>query len=1299
MKMKPCAIIIVAIFLAPVMDGCVSTASNLNRESLLQSLAPMDATPVPTVAELSDLRVPAPAKLSAKESDEATRIVQESAAESALLRARLAVGALGSVSLAESAWEDSRVQDPLTQRDLLLHRCLVEDAYARYPEMLSACGAYIDAGASSPAAATAVRMIANVRHEIDKSSAYLLGRGREWHESCRRQRDDGDSCADLTFAIATASFDIASERKEEAKAQEWITRQGIVRRAEVTGPYAGMARFQHGLEGVTFEPQTLPARTFTRVREPWDGGFRPGYRGERGLYRIGFDADVEGDVLLFVTSRTALRLVVDGQIALERRPRLRTEAKISRVPVHFTKGRHHFEIWVASYGSGDGVSLSALDPQGLPALVDVQPAARTEPSRATWRRSTHPGFVRETVYPGGHWAELDARLVQLQNGFWGNGVTPRQTLEVMRDLVSRFGYAPQVLVHAARAFKQADDIPSRLAIADVAPYRAELEKIWPQHPKIWLAEANEIAEERPAQALATLKKLVEVYPNDAEALRAYLRLASEQGILDEAKLATQMLLNQDHSLENLRALIGPLRRMGQMSEAAHFERRVARHGEDLDSATWASWLLSRGRRDEAVVELERICDFTVGHAAENTLWTLLGRDQGQRVLARMENVLAHYPLDHDTQFLRIDLLAAMGQLDEAKRQTEVLLERFGHVERYHLLAEELGVRPFWSEHLHDGDAAIAAWRSGKDTLFPGYPVVSHLEHVETYVTADLSTYEVRHALLEVRSEDALNQMGELRIPPTDRLLQLRVLKQNGVVLEPEHPPGVQDVSLTGLAVGDLIESVIIRFPGAMPSDFPSFQYEIMRNQIPARSRVFVLEVPADVAKDPRFHFIARGDVPAAETSQTAAKARWRVQWDQVPPLLEEPFALSNEEVGDVVGFSWANDFEHWALFRGALLSRKLERAQWLERAARRIAGDGPPEEKLKRLFQFVISEIEDDPSSGTSLSALATGKGYRNALLVALCQAVGLNVTPMALHMPQYPPLEVPTSKTFNQLGVRVDLPSGSRYVFADGDFVAFHALPPYARDGQLLDLTLDSNPVERRSMLPEDSLAKDGVKTQIELQWVAPDRLEGVAAISVPAFAAEYIRRGLRQASPKQLMALLEYVYGETFPGIRVVKVEMPNLEHPGHPLRIGAWLQWAIPEAGGQGVRVEPMFSQTIGSRLGLLAPLKAYLRDAERERDLFVSAMSDQVELQISLPDDAAWLEIPEKTSVQAGPIAFTQHAMVNNGTLYWKRRVDADNARIQVAKWPTLRRALSALVGRMDGRLTFWIAQHPSTEASP
>ena len=1279
--------------------GCVSAAGQLNRETLLRSLAPAAPTPLPSADELSVLRVPRPFSPSEKLRLEAERITQDFDAGDALERARLAVGVLGDLTRAQAAWEDDRVIDEKTKRQLLLHRCLVEDAYARYPEMLAACASYIDAVPASPAAATIAELISRKTSSIDKASSLFLAMGTRWHNQCRQRRKPEESCADLTYAISTASQSMASIRKEEEKAHAFVQMQGSIRHAQVKGPYAGMIAFQHGQERLPLSPEEIPGRTFTRVRQPWDGEFAPAYRGEKGLYRIAFEADAESDALLFITSRTALRLEIDGETVLERRPRLRTEPRISRVPIRFSTGRHRFVLWLASYGSGDGISISALDAAGMPALQNVTATVDETQAQAEWSASEHPGFAPMRLKEDGSWEDVDIGLVQVHRGIWGNGSSPKDAADTMRHLLQHQGFAPQVLVHAARLFKRANNIPNRLAAADVAPYRKALAEIWPDHPRMLLDEAIEIQDERPEQALSQLKRLVAKYPTYQAGLRAYANLSMEQGVLDDASLAVKRLMDVDHSPENLRALVGPLRRLGRVTAASRFERVLAQQADELYSPSWASWLLSTGHREQAILELERLADANPGHSAENTLWRVLGRDNAGRVLERMEAVIDAYPLDHDTYFQHIDLLSSLGRMSEAKAELHDLLDRFGAVERYQLLAEELSEHPVWDAHLKDSEDAIAMWRGGEADVFPGYPVVSHLEHYEMYVTDQLSHYEVRHTLIEVRSEDALNDMGEIRIGPNDRLLRLRVLKKDGTSLEPEHPPGVQDISLTGLAVGDLIESVVVRFPQSLSADFPSFQYEVLRNQIPAKSRTFLLEMPNEIAQDSRFQWVARGDVPEANVITSDRITRWHVQWDNVSPLLREPFSLREEEQGDLVGYTWANDLQHWSLFRGALLSRKVERASWFDAAAGKIAGDGSKDEQLARIFQFVISEIEDDPTSGNALSALATGKGYRNAVLLALCEAVGLPVTPVAFHLPLLPPLEIPTSQTLGQEGIRVDLPDGPRYVFADGDFIVFNAFPLSAKGGYFLDLSQHSQQEKAVEVLPESSLATDGIRTQIELQWAAPDRLEGVSAIYIPAYAAEPIRRGLRQASPKQMTALLEYVYAEAFPGVRVSKVEMPNLSHPGHPLRIGAWLEWTMPAAGEPSVRVEPMFSQTIGSRLGLLAPLQAYLRDSERNRPLYVSAMSDEIEIQIRLPRDAAWLDVPEKMSLQAGPLHFSQNANVNNGTLYWKRRVSAENARIEVSHWPALRQSLSTLVGRMAGGLNFWLAQRSAAESTP
>lgn len=1273
-----------------VVPGCPAQRRTLSREALLRSLeAPGNGrsdAPPPTLAELQALRVPAPAPVTDALAARADEVKNSPERGSALERARLAIAVSGDVARAEAAWALAPTLPAQERADLLAHRCVVEEALRRYPEMIEACAGFLDVAPEDGRAAAVALVLARARPATLAIDQRLMERHGPWTEGCRAQ---GGSCADLAWVLARAVADATARSRDETGAKAAFLSSGALTKARVEGPFADAERFAFGFEGKPFELRSIPGRTHERERSSSDGRFAPALRGDSGLYRLTFDVEGGGDATLFVTGRHALRVLVDDAVVLERRPLLREEPGVSRAGVRLAAGAHRVVVIAHSYGAGDGLSVSALDAKGRPAL---RPRGSEAPRLAGAERAAPVPGAREALHAtatADDLAALDAHLLGWGLGRSGFGVAPARHRDDVRTLLATWGFAPQALVAAATAVGDDETVPARFANADAAPLWDRLEQVWPSHPVALITRARALRDERPDDALAAYRELVDKHPAYAFGRRERIGLALERGLVDEALTGAEALLAGERSPENVDASLPALRRTGRLSLAAALERERARAGDGLYSDSWARWLLAAGRTDEAVAELRRVADASEGHPAEELLVGLLSLARPEEALERTERLVEAYPNDAVAARRRVELLARVRGPEAALEAARTALGRFGADGDLHAVFEELGGEPLWRPRLAAGDEAVATRRARAEEPFPGHPIVMLVDHLERHLMPDLSSVEVRHWIAELKSEDALDGFGELHVSPRQRLLRLRVIKPDGRVFEPEHPPGVEDVSLTGLGLGDIVEMLTVSYDDRPPTGGLAFETFRFSSRAPATERSYVLSVPKALLDDGAFRIVRRGAAPEPRRTVTGDGARTELTFTarDVPASFDEPHAPPEEEHGDLVGYAYADDMEHWALLRGRDMARGARSEPWLEEAARRIAGEGSLKERFARLFSFVVSRVEPASGPREATSVLATGRGDRAPLLLALARAAGLEADPVAVHVPVAAPLEVPTARAFSAVGVRAALPDGPSFAFVDGQLAVLDQLPPLARGAAVLDLALDDEPQERLATLPESAVSAVGVKVQVDLEWREPDHLEGFVALTVPSYLAEPVRRGLRQASSAQLKALFEEALGESFPGVRVDDVRVPHLEASGEPLGVGVTLEVPVRAGGVEPVRFERLFGQGASGPLGLFTPLSSYLRVAERAQPLLVVAAAEELELELTLPAGAAFVEAPERYEATAGPFTLTQRAAVTDGTLFWTRKLSAETARVAPTEWQALRAALTSLSGRTEARVAF------------
>ena len=419
----------------------------------------------------------------------------------------------------------------------------------------------------------------------------------------------------------------------------------------------------------------------------------------------------------------------------------------------------------------------------------------------------------------------------------------------------------------------------------------------------------------------------------------------------------------------------------------------------------------------------------------------------------------------------------------------------------------------------------------------------------------------------------------------------------------------------------------------------------------------------------------------------------------------EPFSPDASETARTAGFAWGVDTSTWARLRGVGLEQAAIRSAWLDDCARRIAGTGSDEDKLARLFAFVVRRIEPANAPDDAVAVLATGQGARTPLLLALARGAGLDAVPVALQLATQPDPATFDAGSWSIVAAKIRV-GGDRdggrdsYAIVDGNAV-LDKLPPVARGARVLDLSQRPGAAAVTSVLPDEVVDDSGVHVQVDLGLDAGGRsLSGLIVVTVPAGQADGARRGVRRATPDQLKVVVERAFADSLPGLSVVDVKTPNLDAAGMSLRLGARVQVPLPDDVNGAARFDHLFAQGASGGMQLAAPLGAYLAVADRKQPLLVLGDREVLEVQLSLPPTAAFVEAPDPLSRTAGPFALEQKVEITNGLLYWRREIRKENARVPVDAWPAVRAGLAALAARTDARLSFVVPKHatPTTSTS-
>lgn len=1279
---SPAGLLLVVLAVLATLPACPGQRRALSREALLRGLVELPRTSPDealTLAELATLRVPTPAEAPAELQEAARRLSSLPPLE----RARTAIAMKGDVDVAEAAWREAG-----DEPSALVHRCLVERAYERALQARKACARFLDRAPGDPRAAAVLATLYRGRDDDAGVDDVVLERAGKWVEGCRDARPT-HGCADLAHLAHRAESRAAARAKDDARARDAVAASGALTKARVEGPFIGDPLY--AFEGAgTGRGLARAPRYLEQERTSWNGVLNPSLRAEGGLYRLVARASGEGEVNVVARSRFSLRLFIDGVLVLERRPELKDEPDVTRARVRLGRGEHLIEALVVSYANA-GVELSFLHDDGTPALVP----ANGSPSKVAGAQRLEPRPLVPEARSSDLLARLDASLLRHHLGALGYGIASGAHVEEARALITQLGFAPQALVAAAEALANAPRMPARLARADAQGLWDRLLSSWPEHPSALASRAALLREERPREALAVYRELQKARPDHPAGHRGVAELALSEGLLDEALFAARALVALEVPPLDVSAAREAFVKSGQRAEAARFDARTAREEDALYASGLARRLLDAGRPEDALVELGRLLEGEPGHVALELRWDLLERQDPERALADVEAHLASFPFDRSAWRRRVQLAAVVQDSERARGLAREGVEALGADPELWLALLELGAEAPWSARLHAGDEAVEAAREAGASAFRGHPVVLVVDHEERHVLPDLSSLSLRHWIVRLGSKEALDDFGELSLSPNERVIRLRVVKPDGSERLPELRDGVEDISLTGLSVGDLVELLTASFEDAPL--LPGFAHELVAfaKPAPAIVRSYELNLPTRFL-DGGLRLFARNGAPAPDIvrDDEGGLARLRFVATDVASLLEEPHAPDVSEAVPVVGWSLGFEEDEWRVLRGTTLLRDAALDPLLVRVAERVAGRGSPAERWRRLFHFVVTRVEPSSSSSDALAVLASGRGTRTPLLLALARAAHLEATPIALHPPVSAPLDLPSGSAWPLTGVAVQVAGRTSLALVDGGLALLDELPPAARGSAVLDLGLTrrSSPL----VVDEKAISERPVRVQLDLDWQG-ERFEGFLAITVPTAQADAFRRMLRGANDEERTAAFEQALASALPGASVTELTLPNLDAFGRPLGIGVALE--VPVSGGslEPARFDHLFADGAAAPFGLFTPLSSYLRVGARQRPLLLNAASEALQVEVTLPEGAAFTEVPERLDEDIGPVRLMQRAEVTDGTLFWTREIHVDTARVPVERWSRFRTRLSALARRTDARLAFVLARPEAKSA--
>ncbi len=670
-------------------------------------------------------------------------------------------------------------------------------------------------------------------------------------------------------------------------------------------------------------------------------------------------------------------------------------------------------------------------------------------------------------------------------------------------------------------------------------------------PALRLAELT-AAEGRIEEAIANLRALLETNPALSHVRLRMLDLQLSQGWDGEA--SEHLRLAREHAPGACAPIQAALTYAQQRDRIAELTQLTDAMVECDHRSTARYRLMLRARRyPEARAELERITAFEPPQARTRWLHAHLGLAEAEADEAEIGRVLdelrARFPTSANVRFQRIDRALAIGDEEAADRELRSALEEESSamVELRRLQLARGGVEPLMS-HRADGLEAIRSFEASPRG--EAAPQVLVFDYAATQAFPDGSSVTLTHQIYRLQSEEAIDELGEFEAPYGAVLLNLRTIKPDGRVLEPDLIEGKDTISLPALEVGDYIESEYVRaidapagIPGAILGErfyFSGFELPFYRTE-----QLVILPPGMEPMIDPR------GPAPRLERSRDESGNTllwWRAS--QILPLVQEPASVSSREflpsVNWGAGASWEAMLEG---LRDALADRNIADPT-AQRLADRLVSEAGTDERAqaRAIYAWVLENVENNNDVFGHASIMLSGRtGNRARVMHYLFGLAGLSsrlVLARSFGNDQTRS-ELPDEETYNNLVTELRLGDELVYLQPTARGIPFGYISPALRGQDALVLSEESAAVT----LPEAPGA-DGRRIQAEIRVAA----DGAASMSiveeVQGHEAIQWREDLEGIAPAVVPQRFEEAYlARLFNGATLDRLRMEGTDEPESP------------------------------------------------------------------------------------------------------------------------------------------------------
>ncbi len=994
-----------------------------------------------------------------------------------------------------------------------------------------------------------------------------------------------------------------------------------------------------------------------------------------------FETAGTGEVLLRIATGSAFVASVDGVDVARRGPEQTYTGNDRWVRFAVNPGVHRLRIRLGAEQAGTrfAVQLLPLDDVAIVGfdadLGEGASVAGVGEVGPNWSLAERVGTLQ-----GGGLQWLVASAVALDTGA---GEPAAKLLEFVGPVTSAH---PVIALHASRMAAVADTMEPARRVEFALQAAASSVDAWRPASGAWLDIAS--AYLREGQFDAAESALDAIAVSEADNYAVQLALAELYGNMGWSELRRA-------AIERAAALFP--RHCPTVSRAMddRIGRGISIAPADLPEewlmcdATWRTiaerYHVPRGELTEALEIAARIDTREPGnHRADLAVDLAIALGDIPRADALLEEFERWSP--YDARGARMsDVALAGGDRTAASSALDQLLETSPNSIADTMARAYVNSTAVLERYRRDGLEIVQAYQDEA----PAYDgaVVYVYDYGMTRVFDNGDAIELVHQILEVRTRDALGELGEMGIPSGATLLTARTIKPDGRWYVPDDIAGKDSISMPNLERGDFIELEWMAPVYAGLDELPAFRssrFYFASFDGPFHESI-AQYVQSEAASSGPFALDVRGEnVEVTETREDGLIVHTAQTHGSVPPVMEARAVHAAEWLPSsraARGYTWEVARREYEEAFEALLVPTDSLTAGVAELLSDVRG---ARAQVRTLYRFISDDVPDfggffsTPASWTWES----GEGERAPLFIAMLRAAGFEPQLVFVRPwdQDFSNSDIPDIGVYDLSAVRIPTREGDIWVEPDFERYPFGYLRP---DGQRCRGLVIAGP-DAGSWVTTPELPTSLETSEIDVTVAVQDG--GAAQVQirerVPLRVAHGFRLFAQSADDEREIARqLEASLANSFPGVSDLDVTFDGMEDTDAPIGVTySFTSTGFTTARDGGLVFEgEIFSRPLANW---------YASRATRTTDMLLGTpLFERLTVRFEAPSGWRVSDVPTDANGAWEDVTWSRTFSRSPGQVTMRRNLELPVRRVAATAYPALAESLNALRAGDTVRIAF------------